>query len=86
MNYTVLDIIHCWADSRGNLIQKVFPTNRKVCVHCTDDLSKEAAKVCNFINLIVKQSWTFQMKKENDVFVITFLSETVSLEKLFRRC
>ena len=84
MNFTALDIIHFWSDSRGKPIQKVFPTNGKVCVYCTDDLSREAAKVCNFLNLIVQQPWTFQMKNENEKFVITFLPETVTLENLFR--
>jgi len=85
MNFTALDIIHFWTDSRGKHIQKVFPTKGKVCVFCTDDLGSEAAKVCNFINLIVKQPWTFQMKNENGKFVITFFLETVTLENLFQK-
>jgi len=85
MNYTALDIIHFWTDSRSNLIQKVFPTNGKVCVYCTNDLSSEAVKVCNFLNLIVKQPWTFQMINDNDGFVITFFPETVTLENLFQK-
>ena len=85
MNYAALDIIHFWGDSRGKLIQKVIPTNGKVCVLCTKDLSDEAAKVCNFINLIVKHPWAFYMKNENQQFVITFLSETVTLENLFHK-
>ena len=84
MNYTALDIIHFWTDSRNKQIQKVFPANGKVCVYCTADLSKEAAKVCNFIHLIVSQPWTFQMKKENETFVITFFAETLTLEDLFK--
>jgi hypothetical protein len=84
MNFTALDIIHFWADSRRTQIQKVFPTGGKVCVHCTGDLSREAAKVCNFINLIVQPRWTFQTKKEKDAFVIFFLPETVTLENLFQ--
>jgi len=83
MNFSALDIIHFWSDSRGKQIQKVFPTNGKICVYCTIDLSSEAAKVCNFINLIVKQSWIFQIKNENKQFLITFLPETVTLENLF---
>jgi len=83
MNYTALDIIHFWTDSRRKMIQKVFPTKGKVCVYCTCDLSREAAKVCHFINLIVQQPWTFQMKTENEYHVITFFPETVSLDNLF---
>ena len=64
MNFTALDIIHFWADSRKNRIQNIFPTNGKVCVYCKDDLSKEAVKICSFLHLIVKQPWTFQMKKK----------------------
>jgi len=85
MNFTALDIIHFWTDSRGKLIETVFPTNGKVCVYCIEDLSGEAAKVCNFLHLTVKQPWTFQMKKENEKFVITFMPETVSLENLFQK-
>ena len=85
MNFTALDIIHFWTDSRGKLIQKVFPSNGKVCVYCTDDLSEEAARVCNFINLIVKQTWTFQTNQENELIVITFFQEAVTLENLFRK-
>ena len=84
MNYTALDIIHSWADSRGKQIQKVIPTNGKICVYCTVDFSKEAAKVCQFLHLIIKQPWTFQMKKEHEAFVIAFLPETVSLQNLFQ--
>ena len=84
MNFTALDIIHFWTDSRGKMIQKIFPTNGKICVYCTNDLSREAAKVCAFLSLIVKQSWTFQMKNENEKFVITFFPETVNLESLFQ--
>ena len=84
MNFTALDIIHFWTDSRGKQIQKIYPTRGKVSVYCTDDLSSEAAKVCNFLNLIVKQPWTFQTNMENDKFVITFFPETVTLENLFR--
>ena len=84
MNFTALDIIHFWADSRCKMIQKIFPTNGKVYVHCTCDLSKEAAKVCNFLNLILKQPWTFQMKNKDEHFVITFFAGTVSLENLFK--
>ena len=85
MNFTALDIIHYWTDSRGKMIHRVFPTNGKICVYCTDDLSGEAAKVCNFLNLIVKQPWAFQMKNENDLFVFTFFPETVTLETLFQK-
>ena len=84
MNFTALDIIHFWTDSREKLIQRVFPTRGKVCVYCTVDLSSEAAKICNFLNLIVKQPWTFQMKNENEKFLITFYPETVTLENLFQ--
>jgi hypothetical protein len=84
MNFTALDIIHFWTDSRGKLIQKVLPTNKKIFVYCTDDLSSEATKVCNFLNLILKQPWTFQIKNENEKFVITFLPETVTLDNLFQ--
>ena len=83
MNFTVLDMIHFWADSRGKMIQKIFPTNGKICVYCTEDLSKEAAKVCHFLSLIAKQPWTFQTKHEHEHYVITFSPETVSLENLF---
>jgi len=85
MNFIALDIIHFWTDSRKNLIQKVLPTRGEVCVYCSADLSSEATKVCNFINLIVKQPWTFQMKSKNGKFVITFLPETVTLESLFQK-
>ena len=84
MNYTALDIIHFWADSRGKQIQLVLPENRKICVYCTVDLSHEAAKVCMFIHLIIKQPWTFQMKKENEIFVMSFFAETLTLENLFK--
>jgi len=83
MIFTALDIIHLWTDSRGKMIQQIFPTNGKICVFCTGDLSMEAAKVCNFINLIVQQPWTFQMKNENGKYVVTFFPETVSLGNLF---
>ena len=83
MNFTAMDIIHFWADSRGNMIQKIFPTNGKICVYCTDDLSREAAKVCHFLNLIMQQPWTFQMKNEHEFYVVTFFPETVSLGSLF---
>ena len=85
MNFTALDIIHFWTDSRGKLIQKVFPAKGKICVYCTCDLSSEAAKVCNFLNLIVKHPWTYQMKNETEKFVITFFPETVTLENLFQK-
>ena len=85
MDFTALDIIHFWTDSRGKLIQRVFPTKGKVCIYCTDDLSSEAAKVCNFLNLILKQPWAFQMKNENEKFVITFFPETITLENLFHK-
>jgi len=85
MNYTALDIIHFWTDSRGKLIQMVFPAKGKICVYCTEDLSSEAAKVCNFLHLILKQPWTFQMKNENGRFVMTFSPETVTLENLFQK-
>jgi len=84
MNFTALDIIHIWTDSRGKLIQKVLPTNGKICIYCTADLSSEAEKMCNFLILILKQPWTFQMKNENDAFVFTFFTETLSLETLFQ--
>ena len=83
MNFTALDIIHFWTDSRGKTIKKIFPANGKVCVYCTRDLSAEAAKVCHFLNLIVQQPWTFQMKNENEYYLITFFPETVSLKNLF---
>jgi len=84
MNFTALDIIHFWTDSRKKMIQKIFPTNRMVCVYCTNDLSAEATKVCHFLNLILNQPWTFQMKSENGSYVITFSLETVSLVNLFQ--
>ena len=84
MNFTALDIIHFWTDSRRKMVQKIFPTNAKVCVYCTNDLSGEAAKVCNFLTMVVKQPWTFQMKTENEYYVITFFPETVSLDNLFQ--
>jgi len=85
MNFTALDIIHFWTDSRGKLIQKVLPTKGKIYVYCTVDLSSEAAKVCAFINLVVKQIWTFQMKNDNERFIITFSAEAVTLETLFQK-
>jgi len=85
MNYTALDIIHFWTDSRSNLIQKIFPAKGKICVYCFEDLSSEAVKVCNFLKLIIKHPWTFQMKDENGTFVITFFPETVTLETLFQK-
>ena len=84
MNFTALDIIHFWSDSRGKTIQKVIPSNEKVYVFCTDDLSSEAAKVCHFLNLIFEHPWTFQKKCENDLFVITFFPERISLDNLFQ--
>ena len=84
MNFTALDIIHFWTDSRRKTVQKIFPTNGKVCVYCTRDLSTEAAKVCHFIHLIVQQPWTFQMKYENECYVITFFPETINLKNLFQ--
>ena len=84
MNFTALDIIHFWVDSRGKQIQRIFPTNGRVCVHCTHDLSNEATKVCNFIHLIIQQTWSFQMEKEKDTFVIFFFPETVTLSHLFQ--
>ena len=84
MNFAALDIIHFWSDSRGKLIKKVVPTNREIRVYCNDDLSMEAVKVCHFLNLIVKQPWTFQTVCENEQFVITFLLEKISLERLFQ--
>jgi len=84
MNFTVLDIIHFWTDSRGKIVQKIFPTNGKICVYSTNDISSEATKVCNFLELIVKQQWTFQMNRENENYVFTFFPETVSLENLFQ--
>jgi len=83
MNYTALDIIHFWADSRGKQIQRIFPTNGKISVHCTRDFSYEANKVCNFIHLIIQQPWSFQMEKEKDTFVFFFFPETVTLDNLF---
>jgi len=83
MNYTALDIIHFWADSRGKQIHSVLPTNGKVHVRCTVDLSKEAGRVCNFITLVVKQPWTFQKHRENEMFVIVFFPEKVTLRNLF---
>ena len=85
MNFTALDIIHFWTDSRGKLIQKVFPAKGRICVYSTCDLSSEATKVCNFLNLIVKHPWTFQMKNEDEKFLITFFPETVTLETLFQK-
>ena len=85
MNFTALDVIHFWSDSRGKQIQKVLPVKGKICVYCTTDLINDAAKVCNFLNLILKQPWTYQMKNEKKQFVITFLPETVTLENLFAR-
>jgi len=83
MNFTALDIIHLWTDSHGKAILKVFPSNKRIYVWCASDLSREAAKVCGFVGLIVKHPWTFQMEKENERFVITFFPETVNLENLF---
>ena len=83
MIFTALDIIQFWSDSRGKQIQKVLPVKGKICVYCTDDLSAEAAKVCNFLDLILKQPWTFQIINENKQFVITFFPETVTLDNLF---
>ena len=83
MNYTALDIVHFWADSREKLIQSVLPSNGRIYVCCTVDLNREAAKVCSFISLVVKRPWTFQTKIENEQFVIEFFPETVTLENLF---
>jgi hypothetical protein len=83
MNYTTLDIIHFWADSRAELIRSVLPSKGKVFVYSAVDLSGEAGKVCGFITLVVKQPWTFRVDKENDLFVIVFLPETVTLKNLF---
>ena len=85
MNFTALDIIHFWSDSRGKSIQKILPSNGKIFVYCTNDLSSEAAKVCQFLNLIFEQPWTFQKKHEDELFVITFFSEKISLEDLFQK-
>ena len=83
--FTALDVIHFWTDSRGKLIQKVYPTKGKICVYCTEDLSIEAVKVCNFLNLILKRPWTFHAKNVNGMFLISFFPETVTLENLFQR-
>jgi len=80
MNYTALDIIHFWADARGELICSVLPSSGKVYVYSTVDLSGEAGKVCSFITLVVKQPWSFRMDKENDRYLIVFFLETVTLE------
>jgi len=93
MNFKAMDIIQIWTDSHGKTILKVFPTNKKVCVYCTSDLSKEAAKVCSFISMIVKQQWTFRMEKRcpsselshGVCYSFDFFPETVSLEKLFEK-
>ena len=84
MNYTALDIIHFWSDSRGKLIQKIIPAKGKVYVYCTDNLSGEAVKVCHFLHLIIRQSWTFQITKEDERFVIVFFPEKVTLNNLFK--
>ena len=85
MNYTALDIVHLWCDSRRDKVKTVFPSDDKVFVVCTDDLGKEAVKVCSFISLIVDQIWTFKIQKTDDAFLIVFMSDnnTVSLQDLF---
>jgi len=83
MNYIALDIIHFWTDSRKTLIHNVIPSKGKVFVYCKVDLSKDAIKVCNFITLVVKQPWTFQVQRRNEMFEIKFFPETVSLADLF---
>jgi len=79
MNYTALDIIHFWADSRGKQIHSVIPSKGKIFVCCTVDLSKEAAKICNFITLVVRHPWTFQKQQQNELFEIAFFPETANL-------
>ena len=83
MNYIALDIIHFWADSRVKLIRHVLPSNGKIYIYCTVDLSGEAGKVCNFISLVVNQPWIYQIQRENELFMIVFFPETVTLRNLF---
>jgi len=83
MNFTVIEIVHLWADSRGTVIDMVFPSKGKIYVCCEADLSKEAKKVCSFMTLVVKQPWTFQMQRNDDKYWITFFPEKISLDNLF---
>ena len=83
VDFTAFDIIHFWADSRGKLIHIVYPSKGKIFVCCTVDLSEEAVKVCRFITLVVKRSWTFQRQHKDELFELTFFPETVSLGNLF---
>ena len=83
MDYKVLEIIHLWGDTREKYITKVIPSQGKIFVFCTIDLSVEAGRVCNFINLVVKRTWTFQVQRENELFTVVFFPETVTLTTLF---
>ena len=85
LNYTALDIVHLWCDSRGGKVKSVIPSNGKIFVICTDDLGKEAVKVCSFISLIVGQIWTFKIQKTDNMLLIVFMPDkkSVSLETLF---
>ena len=85
LDYTALDIVHLWCDSRGSKVKSVLPSDGKIFVVCTDDISKEAVKVCSFISLIVGQIWTFTIQKTDDMFLITFMPDnhTITLQYLF---
>ena len=68
MNYTVLDILHFWADNRNGFVNIA----KGLTVEFDSDLSAEARHVSNFIGVIIGCRWRFDLVKSGDKFCFSF--------------
>jgi hypothetical protein len=67
--WQALDIIHLWADSRKCAV--TFQAKISITVTTTQDISKEAATLCNFLSMMTGEKWIFQTQKESNRNIFT---------------
>ena len=82
VNFTVLDILHLWADNRNGFVNIA----KGLTVEFDSDVSAEARHVANFIGVVMNYRWRFDLAKFGDKFCFTFREDAnpQSLANIFK--